>query len=1028
MSSDPNYSAPRRKVENPSGIRAQLRRWQEANGKDETHTTPSIDVGTSDGVTGNTLTRLTENDNRRRDAEDDTQDQQEAMMEFTNAKVDELSGNQLDPRFLKQGDLCEIEFPKTERESILAIFIQRFQNFAQFYTIQGRWMHMEEKKIQYAVPSVIGPEMLAPLIEHLPTEDQYANREALEQLAYVEDLSVPRRVSKPVIDRLAQFQRESDEIYRRHASSLDSAHDLLAHDTDLRYGSLLSTAMVLLRTTADKVSPAALFTVRKSLMRAGYAFNIDRRSHRATGYLQIRSRDQVRMVEYVRNWIREWQDDLALTSGKTEGAKKRHKSNRGAQIVQDFIEKSRSIVLKSRENRDPTPFGNVGPSKIKRTISEDQSAVEMTAEEIFTKEESELVRFLEAWTCSNMFLGLPRLESLPPLILQATGLYREAGYGFMPSTGFVFLQEIGTILPYENRIRFDQHLLLPSSQHSRPLQKLMTKILAMRQNPDFNDSMSDLRRDWGNMPVFCVDAAGAHEIDDGISLERAGLDQATGKFIYWVHIHIANPTAFFDRDHPLAKMARHMGESIYMPERAYTMLAPWTTSGHFSLRRNRPCLTFSVKMDEDGTKLGHKIQPGTIHNVQRLTPTEVDQLLDEHQAPLAPSEELVMTVGGDPPPSKASASNLAHVTTQMKDDLRILSKIAATRFAFRSAAGGVSFDMSSPEVNVWQNYNTGLAWDHPFRKGGRIVEGDPVIQFRTKPFQNWFAAKSRPGENMVKEMMLLTCETAASWCAERQIPTLYRGTKIRPDRIGSEKFMREVLAPATEKNDGEYPFTLGLQYITTLGTTSLSTEPLAHRTLGLDYYTKATSPLRRYGDMILHWQIEAALREEARTGKSLVTTQPRTTSASQAFLPFPTQALKTIITGLQPRESIITRAKGYSERHWQVLLFFRAFHFGEAALPADTFRAIIYGKVNDPGAQLVQVMVEELNINATMTPPRERTVGAGKITPAAQGGLLGWATAGDVWEVKIEYVHVYRREISVRALRLVSREEWADMI
>lgn len=1025
MSADPNYHAPREKLESPSGIRAQLRRWQELHGTDDSYPTKPVDFDESNNGPSNTLTRLGENDTRRRDAAEDVEDQQEAMMEFTNAKIDELSGNQLDPRFLKQGDLCEIEFPTSERESIIAVFVQRIQDMAQFYTIQGRWMHMEEKRVQYAVPGVITPDMLAPLIQYLPTAERMINREHLDQLAYVEDMSVPRRVSSPVIDRLVRFQHESDEIYRRHASTLDNAHDVLAHDKDLRYGSLVSAATTLLRITADKVTPAVLFTVRKSLMRAGYAFNIDRRSHRATGYLQIRSRDQVRMVEWVRNWMREWQDDLAAMAGKSPKAKLKHKSSRGAQIVKGFLEKCRRAILKSRETRKPTPYGNVGPSNVKLPITAEQGAVRSTQEELFTTEEEELVRFMEAWTCSNMFLGLPRIGSLPPLLLQALGLYAEEDYGFQAHTGFLFLQELGTITPYENRIRFDQHLLLPSSQHSRPLQKLMSNIMSMSQEPGFDDSMADLRHDWGQMPVFAIDAAGAHEIDDGISLERAGINSKTGKSYYWIHVHIANPTAFFGRDHALAKMARHMGESIYMPERAYMMLPSWASNRYFSLGPNRPCLTFSMKMDEDGNKVEHTIRPGRIRNVIRLTPSEVEQILGEEQT-AAPSDELVMTVGGDPPPPKPHRSSLPSLTPNMIDDLKVMARIADGRSAARRAAGGVFFDMHKPEVNVWQSHRgPGLAWDHPFRKGSRITEGDPIIQYRTKPFKNWFVAKSHTSENIVRELMLLTCETSAEWCAERQIPVLFRGTLARPDRPGSEKFMREVLAPATEKNNGEYPMTLGVQYITTLGATGLSTEPLVHRTLGLNYYTKATSPLRRYGDMILHWQIEAALREEARTGKSLIATQPRTTNASQAFLPFPTQVLKTIITGLQPRESIITRAKGYSERHWVAALLFRAFHFNETPLPTQTFRAHIYNRIYDPAQDFVQVMIEELNVNGTLRAPEEVVAGIKQ-----KRGVVseGWAKPGDVWECKMEFVQMYRRETSFRAVRLISREEWCDML
>ena len=101
---------------------------------------------------------------------------------------------------------------------------------------------------------------------------------------------------------------------------------------------------------------------------------------------------------------------------------------------------------------------------------------------------------------------------------------------------------------------------------------------------------------------------------------------------------------------------------------------------------------------------------------------------------------------------------------------------------------------------------------------------------------------------------------------------MYRGTSQGSAPFNVEKFFDEILEPARQQSeDGAYPMHLGLLYFKQLGRTVLSTEPLKHRVLGMDHYCKVTSPLRRYGDMILHWQIEAALREEARTGRNLVT-------------------------------------------------------------------------------------------------------------------------------------------------------------
>lgn len=976
-----------------NGIRAQLRQWQELH-PNEPIREMEVPQDPDTGAPMNNLTRLGDIDALRQPAAEE-EEERHAMEQYAAANAETLEHTDIDRRFLKMGDLVELQFPRSERESLIAVFVRRLGFESQFFTMQGKWAHLPERSVQYSIPGWISPKMVEPMIQYLPREDELGDE--LKDRAYTQDLSVPRSVSAPIVAKLLQFDTESQDIYRKHASTLDNAHNILAHETDLRYGSLVSAATRLLGIPGDKLPLTALFTVRKALMHGGFAFNSDVRSHRLTGYLQIRSREQVRNLETVRNWLRQWQEENAMRAVLDEREMAKRKTPKGAKNVQNFINKARQVVLKSRETREPTNMGNIGPSKVVIPITEGQDAIRMEKDDSFTLEDLELVKFLEAWCCSNMFLGLPRVESLPPLILAATGLYES--YELSSATGFVFLQELGTLLPYENRVRFDQHLLLPSSQHSKPLQNLMTSLIGMQTNHDLSDSMKDLRRDWKGLPVFCIDDPSAHEIDDGLSIEKAGEGE------YWAHIHIANPTAFFSRDHPLAKMARHMGESIYMPERAYMMLPGWVTQEHFSLAKDRPCLTFSARMNEEGEVLERKITPGIIRNVMRLTSQETSRIVgievDEQPG-------TILTVGGDPPPMPKRKTMAGSVTSAQANDLRTMQRLAERRQAIRRAQGGVFFNSHRPEVNVWQRWGKpGLGWDHPYRKGARRVEGDPVIQMRAQGLVNWFAANNDTKEILVQEMMLLACEIATAWCAERAIPTIYRGTVKKPDTIDSKRYFEETLSPAAAKNGGEYPLHLGIEYVRTIGSTILTTKPLKHTVLGLDHYGKVTSPLRRYGDMILHWQIEAALREEAATGRSLVTSERK---PNRSFLPFSAPVLETIMTGLQPREAMIQRASLYAENFWVAQVLFRAFYFGQAALP-KTFNGYIY---SPPHAMFgtVAIIVKEYSFGAQM------------IRPGYYGtDDLGDIKAGDTWECVLDRVDAFKRTAFFRPVRLVDRWE-----
>ncbi|KAK5134044.1 hypothetical protein LTR08_007049 [Meristemomyces frigidus] len=1029
--------------ENPKGIRAQLRKWQELHGNDMVlNDDIGLDADPDTGDVANNLTRLPDDPSViTNTAAEQDDDDREAMAHFMQAPSDEPStGAEANPRFLKMGELVELDYAGRDRENIVAVYVRSTgTQIAQFYTMQGRWVHMPEKRVQYSIPGWVDAEMIKPLLEFLPSPDEVENNiEKLMSEAYIKDLSVPRRVSAPLVKRMLEFHAEAQEIYRRHAGTLDNAHNLLAHETDLRYGSLVSAATTLLKMPADKLPVTALYAVRQALSHAGFAFNIDRRSHRLTGYLQIRSKGQVKMVAQVQRWLREWQDDLASTSTMTEEQRRRHRTSKGASYVYGFIDKAKQIVLKSREDRQPTRHGNIGPSKVRIPLTPEQDCIRVTKNEEFTEQDTELVRFVEAWSLSQMFAGLPRVESLPPLILQATGLY--ADMELKVATGLVFLQEIGTVMPYENRVRFDQHLLLPSSQHSRPLQNLMASLLEMQDKHEFVDSMADLRHDWGDLPVYCIDAASAHEIDDGLSIEpvRTADGQGEVKDQWWVHVHIANPTAFFSRDHPLAKMARHMGESIYMPERTYMMLPRWATQRHFSLAPNRPCLTFSARVDAAGQTLETAVRPGRVRNVLKLTHDEVRAAMGvsgtDGSAP-----ELTLTVGGDPPSPRPRKSQSADLTPQMLLDLTQLQLLGEKRADLRRAQGGLFFDTHKPEVEVYQSFTApGLAWDHPHRRGSRSVEGDPVIRMRTRGLVNWFSPFTDPVGTLVRETMLLACGVAATWCRERGIPAVFRGSVARPDRMDSAQYFREFLAPAArESAKGEFPMHLGMRYLETFGNTGLRTSPFRHRVLGMAEYGKVTSPLRRYGDMIVHWQIEAALREEARTGRSLkvlgasastihndiVTSAEEMQEQALAqpkldrrFLPFSTPVLRTILIGLHPRETIIMRAKQSAEAFWMTMLLFRAIHFSEIPphlLPFGADGRTVHAYVHSPpvarGRSMpLAVMIREVNFVAMMGVP--------------EGGV-GGVRQGDVWEAEVVEVDVWLRTVVLRPRRLVERVE-----
>ncbi|HUW41754.1 MAG TPA: ribonuclease catalytic domain-containing protein [Rectinemataceae bacterium] len=152
-------------------------------------------------------------------------------------------------------------------------------------------------------------------------------------------------------------------------------------------------------------------------------------------------------------------------------------------------------------------------------------------------------------------------------------------------------------------------------------------------------------------------------------------------------------------------------------------------------------------------------------------------------------------------------------------DLQALAGIAEVRRARRLAHGAVEIDI--PEVRV-----------HVERFGPEAgsIRVDPVPRDRSSA--------------MVREMMLLAGEAAARWAFERGLPFPF--------------YSQESPGEAGAAAEGE---TLSAQFARRrLMRSGISgPTPGAHRGLGLPFYAQATSPLRRYQDLLGHMQLRAFL-------------------------------------------------------------------------------------------------------------------------------------------------------------------------
>ena len=845
------------------------------------------------------------------------------------------------------------------------------------------------------------PDDLNEILPYLPAEEVV--EEKMELLQPV-DVHAPRDAGAKVIKQLSRFNQTTDAVFREHAARLSRLYQIIAPSgplADRINMSLKDIAMKVLKIEdPSALTPPMMWAVHKAVTQC-QNIKWDEMSSRQNPTFGIFPKQSLKQISQVREWVREYQESMVqetATSSLSDTDSTLMKTRRSLNPIATFVEKARVAIQQSRRARSLSNKGLVGSSSTSVDIgNKDGLPYKEICVQEFNDNDKAIIHYLDAWSTSTYLNPQTNLASLGPMILRAIGMYED--FELNRLRGYSFLQELGVITPWENRtVHQLLHLNLPGHDSGFGVASRLLSD-ADREAKDFEpkDSMTGLRKDWGQMPVFCIDNAETQERDDGVSVELVDEDPS----VCWLHIHIANPSAFITPDSAIAQFAASLTETVYFPEKKYPMLAPQLTKDHFSLANNRPCLTFSAKVSVDGDVIEKRITPGIVRNVHYLTAEMVARGLGLTRTDDESKTITVLTVGGRMPALPADYSDQtaealidpAHIKT-----LRKMFELSEATFQKRALAGARDISRSfahSRAITVPKVY-LGQTTIKPFRiekKTVRQFEGDPIIALQRTEGDH------SPVFNMINHLMVLGGNIAASWCSERNIPIPYRGILRNPEpATPPEVFQRQVLDPQIAKYGLPRLVDL-IRHMRLIGQAHASDQPLEHPALGLTAYCKATSPLRRHVDMLTHWQIEAAIRHEAVVGTSLIA------SADDSYLPFSRAQVEEYAGGAIYREQRIHLAQTMSVRHWICQAIFRAFYFKEAVLPETFEVTTTFGKLRRgwfPG------ILKSWNVNVQM-----------KDGPAvARDG--GWK-AGDVWEAKLLEVDTYFRTLEMEPIRLIER-------
>ncbi len=330
------------------------------------------------------------------------------------------------------------------------------------------------------------------------------------------------------------------------------------------------------------------------------------------------------------------------------------------------------------------------------------------------------------------------------------------------------------------------------------------------------------RLDLRNELIITVDGEDTRDIDDAISIKKAGKNYRLG-------VHIADVSHYVARNLPLDREAFRRGTSVYFPDRVLPMLPPALSNGICSLNEGADRLTLSCLMtvNAKGAVIERRIVPSVIRSRHRMTYTEVTKIHEGDRAATERYPDLV--------PFVEAAVELTNILK-----------------AARKRRGGVDLEIPEPKI-LFENGTISIP------KAERTISHE-----------------------MIECFMVLANETVAEWMQELQMPFVYRVHERPSEEKAREfaEFLEQTGLPAhfdparvtpqdyqnilhSLEGSPLYPM-VNRVLLRSMMKARYSPENLGHFGLASACYCHFTSPIRRYPDLCIHRIIKDALQDGER--------------------------------------------------------------------------------------------------------------------------------------------------------------------
>ena len=609
-----------------------------------------------------------------------------------------------------------------------------------------------------------------------------------------------------IAEKLRVFNKTSEDLYNGYAAPFNAVYPRASSSDEDAWSSITVAEAAKHLNPRHRDRGLVLHAVFTRLMKYSHMFVMDNHKFISSQKFYVRPRSQVERFNQVWTLIRN-----------------------DNERVREFALRAKQIIIGLRK-------------KVENSKNEAPS-YHLSSGFAFTEDDQLFIKF---FLDSLVEIRTVQINPYTPLIcdiIKSMGLYR----GDVDSEQVrQFLVDVGVLSPWQDipSLREAQPALMTPTRDPVPKGKQISESAPSTSSlgpDDFYpiDPLESIRHDFGQLIVYTIDDNGAQELDDGISIERdiAGPDNL------WVHVHVADPTAIIPPTHSLARRARDSVHTLYFNHSSQGMLPKSLVREKLSLgitaRTGQPenVMTFSAKVDPSGDIIDYRVRAGIIRNVRILKYDGVDAAMS------FPTHGSTFPFGR--PKKSSPALNVTPTDTENLHLFALFSKRMASR---RLGTSSFLHGLERPELDVYPKpLPVGIV---DLLQPGLFL-GNPLISYAVRNVR--FSGSRK----IVAEAAQVANRVASRFARDHGVPLVWRSLAAP---VGSEDALADLLKLRDE--DGWVDFFEVRRKGIQLQSGRYTFKPAEHWALGItedEGYTKATSPLRRYGDLVTHWQIKHML-------------------------------------------------------------------------------------------------------------------------------------------------------------------------